>query len=80
MRPFKRKPMTGFFAVFFMLQLCDQVNLYGFSDYDSKRQNSKKTPYHYFDSVNGATEVHSFDLSIEVFKLMARVHNITIVE
>lgn len=31
---FKRKPMTGFFAVLFMAQHCRSIDLYGFSNYN----------------------------------------------
>ncbi|KAK3288150.1 glycosyltransferase 29 protein, partial [Cymbomonas tetramitiformis] len=80
---FKRKPMTGFFGVLFAIQICNNVKLYGFSGYNRYENNGArrgKVPYHYFDSVPGATQVHSFDLSLQVFKLMARVHNITMVD
>eukprot|EP00238_Polyblepharides_amylifera_P013136 CAMPEP_0196575420 /NCGR_PEP_ID=MMETSP1081-20130531/4906_1 /TAXON_ID=36882 /ORGANISM="Pyramimonas amylifera, Strain CCMP720" /LENGTH=320 /DNA_ID=CAMNT_0041893717 /DNA_START=352 /DNA_END=1314 /DNA_ORIENTATION=- len=78
---FKRKPMSGFFAVLFSLQLCDQISLFGFSNYNRYELNgarSGKVPYHYFDKVAGVTKVHSFDLSMEVFKLLQTVYNVSL--
>ncbi|KAK3232743.1 glycosyltransferase 29 protein, partial [Cymbomonas tetramitiformis] len=61
------KPMTGFFALFFAAQVCEYINLYGFSKY-SGRPNEK---YHYFDAAKGVSSVHSFDLANEIFRIMA---------
>eukprot|EP00238_Polyblepharides_amylifera_P010833 CAMPEP_0196587274 /NCGR_PEP_ID=MMETSP1081-20130531/56978_1 /TAXON_ID=36882 /ORGANISM="Pyramimonas amylifera, Strain CCMP720" /LENGTH=435 /DNA_ID=CAMNT_0041909415 /DNA_START=524 /DNA_END=1831 /DNA_ORIENTATION=- len=66
---YNRKPMSGFFAVFFALNVCDKVDLYGFDAYTSKKRSYR---YHYFDNVQGFTDVHSFDLAIEVYKLFAQ--------
>jgi len=66
---YNRKPMSGFFAVFFALNVCDRVSLYGFDAYTSKKRSYR---YHYFDNVQGFTDVHSFDLALEVFKLFAQ--------
>lgn len=54
--------MSGFFAVFFALNVCDKVDLYGFDAYTSKKRSYR---YHYFDNVQGFTDVHSFDLALE---------------
>eukprot|EP00976_Prorocentrum_cordatum_P070941 1180132-Prorocentrum_minimum.AAC.1 len=59
---YNRKPMSGFFAVFFALNMCDRVSLYGFDAYTSKKRSYR---YHYFDNVQGFTDVHSFDLALE---------------
>mmetsp|Transcript_13098 Transcript_13098/g.15815 ORF Transcript_13098/g.15815 Transcript_13098/m.15815 type:complete len:423 (+) Transcript_13098:394-1662(+) len=64
---YNRKPMSGFFAVFFALNICEKVDLYGFDAYTSKKRSYR---YHYFDNVQGFTDVHSFDLAIEVYKLI----------
>ncbi|KAK3271633.1 hypothetical protein CYMTET_20030 [Cymbomonas tetramitiformis] len=69
------KPMSGLFAVLFMTQVCTSVDLYGFEAYTKKRANS---PYHYFDKVQGVTSVHSFDLAIDVFRLLNDAFPITI--
>jgi hypothetical protein len=45
-----------------------QVDLYGFDAYTSKKKSYR---YHYFDDVQGFTGVHSFDLAVEVYKLLA---------
>eukprot|EP00241_Pyramimonas_parkeae_P002463 CAMPEP_0114234268 /NCGR_PEP_ID=MMETSP0058-20121206/5622_1 /TAXON_ID=36894 /ORGANISM="Pyramimonas parkeae, CCMP726" /LENGTH=453 /DNA_ID=CAMNT_0001345943 /DNA_START=415 /DNA_END=1776 /DNA_ORIENTATION=- len=66
---YNRKPMSGFFAVFFALNVCDKVDLYGFDAYTSKKRSYR---YHYFDNVQGFTDVHSFDLALEVFKLFSQ--------
>lgn len=66
---YNRKPMSGFFSTFFALNICDKVDLYGFDAYTSKKRSYR---YHYFDNVQGFTDVHSFDLAIEVFKLIAK--------
>ena len=72
---YNRKPMSGFFAVLFALQMCDHVNLYGFDAYTSRKRSYR---YHYFDNVQGFTDVHSFDLAIEVYKLVAKRGGLTI--
>eukprot|EP00240_Pyramimonas_obovata_P005065 CAMPEP_0118921664 /NCGR_PEP_ID=MMETSP1169-20130426/863_1 /TAXON_ID=36882 /ORGANISM="Pyramimonas obovata, Strain CCMP722" /LENGTH=423 /DNA_ID=CAMNT_0006862427 /DNA_START=490 /DNA_END=1761 /DNA_ORIENTATION=+ len=66
---YNRKPMSGFFSVFFALNVCDRVSLYGFDAYTSKKHSYR---YHYFDNVQGFTDVHSFDLALEVYKLFAQ--------
>jgi hypothetical protein len=66
---YNRKPMSGFFAVLYALQMCDKVDLYGFDAYTSRKKSYR---YHYFDNVQGFTDVHSFDLAIEVFKFIAK--------
>mmetsp|Transcript_22810 Transcript_22810/g.70864 ORF Transcript_22810/g.70864 Transcript_22810/m.70864 type:complete len:532 (+) Transcript_22810:95-1690(+) len=63
---FMSKPMSGFFAVLFAVQVCDKVSLYGFSPY--KKGDQK---YHYFDQVAAVTTSHSFDLGFEVFRQMS---------
>ena len=68
-------------VVLFALQMCREIDLYGFSNYnrhESDGARKGKTHYHYFDSVPGTTKVHSFDLSLEVFKLMNLVHTVRV--
>eukprot|EP00854_Cymbomonas_tetramitiformis_P000889 gene889-1387_t len=62
------KPMSGFFAIMFSLQVCENVHLYGFSPFKT----DSVAPYHYFDSVQGVTKHHAFDASFELFKLMSK--------
>lgn len=66
-KQYHNKPMSGIYAVIYMLQVCEQVDLYGFEAYTRP----KDTPYHYFDSVKGVTSVHSFDLAIGIYKAIA---------
>ena len=67
---YHNKPMSGIYAVLFMLQVCQSVDLYGFEAYTKR---TKDSPYHYFDSVRGVTSAHSFDLAIDVYKNIASV-------
>ena len=62
------KPMSGLYAVLFSLTVCDEVDLYGFEAYTSKK--TATAPYHYFDKVQGVTTVHSFDLALTIFKAL----------
>lgn len=66
---FHSKPMSGAVAVFFALQMCDHVDLYGFDAYTALSE----VPYHYFDAVVAATGVHSFDLAVEAFRRISLV-------
>ena len=61
--------MSGFYVAMFAMQICQHVNLYGFDAYQGKRRSYR---YHYFDNISGFTDVHSFDLAFEVFKLMSQ--------
>ncbi|QDZ24462.1 sialyltransferase [Chloropicon primus] len=67
---YHNKPMSGIYAVLFMLQICESVDMYGFEAYTKPSRNS---PYHYFDAVKGVTSVHSFDFAIDVFKAIGNV-------
>lgn len=65
------KPSTGWFAILLALQVCDEVDAYGFSSW--KRRTSREagaTKYHYFDRVEGVDNVHSFDLTLRVLKVL----------
>mmetsp|Transcript_28855 Transcript_28855/g.92128 ORF Transcript_28855/g.92128 Transcript_28855/m.92128 type:complete len:413 (+) Transcript_28855:166-1404(+) len=80
---FKRKPMSGFFATLLCMQFCKRIRLYGFSPWRpglKKKGAGLWAPYHYFDMVPGSTAVHSFDLSIEVFKLLAQTADIQVLK
>jgi len=65
---YQGKPMTGFFATIFALQVCEEVHLYGFSPYQGQQELAR---YHYFDEVTGVTAHHSFDLAYEMFRQLA---------
>mmetsp|Transcript_11792 Transcript_11792/g.15965 ORF Transcript_11792/g.15965 Transcript_11792/m.15965 type:complete len:450 (+) Transcript_11792:122-1471(+) len=72
---FHDKPMSGFMAVLFMMQECRQLDLYGFEAYTKKRADS---PYHYFDKVEGVTTVHSFDMAIDIYRMLGEVYPLSI--
>jgi len=72
------KPMSGWFATVFGLQVCDSVSLYGFSSHRPDRQGSatdryrpEQMRYHYYDNVAGVTKHHSFDLAYEMYRQMS---------
>lgn len=73
---FHDKPMSGWFAVLFMMQTCQSLDVYGFEPYTSKK--AAKFPYHYFDSVQGVTSVHSFDLAIYAYLMLGEAYPIRI--
>jgi hypothetical protein len=52
-----------------------KVDLYGFEAYTKKRANS---PYHYFDEVQGVVTVHSFDMAIDIYRLLGEVYPLSI--
>jgi len=68
------KPMSGFYAVLAMMQMCESLDVYGFEPY------TKKTaiPYHYFDAVQGVTEHHSFDFAIYLYQMLAEEYPLSI--
>jgi len=61
---FNSKPMSGMAALFLCIQMCERTTMYGFHAFTDKRRQR----YHYFDNREGMTEVHSFDLAMEVFR------------
>lgn len=73
------KPMSGFYAFFFALQVCDKVDIYEFAPW--RDPNDKHLPkgvpilsndkYHYFDSARPRPGSHSFDLALYIYKLFA---------
>mmetsp|Transcript_29338 Transcript_29338/g.93913 ORF Transcript_29338/g.93913 Transcript_29338/m.93913 type:complete len:171 (+) Transcript_29338:433-945(+) len=74
------KPMSGFYAILFCLQACDQVDLYGFTPYrESDRLDALAAKYHYFDAAVPRHNSHSFDLTRYVYELFdAHLDNFTI--
>ena len=67
---FQRRPMAGYFGVYFALQVCEHVNLYGFSRY-TQESAAAKMRYRYFDDAEGQPGRYSFDLAYEIFRQMA---------
>ena len=73
------KPMSGFYAFFFALQVCDEVDIYGFAPWRDPldKHLPKGVPiistdkYHYFDSAKPRPGSHSFDLALYIYKLFA---------
>ncbi|UPR02286.1 sialyltransferase [Chloropicon primus] len=66
---FHIKPMTGMVSLFFALQVCETLDLYGF---EAITTNINRR-YHYFDEVEGFMHRHSFDLALEVFERISQV-------
>jgi hypothetical protein len=52
--------------------------MYGFSSWKKQREGVRQAPYHYFDQVQGVTNVHSFDLSKRVYQRLAQTYDITL--
>lgn len=69
---FHSKPMSGMSALYLALQICDDIDMYGFEPYTV----NAPTRYHYFDEREAMTHVHSFDLAIEVFRLIGKHENV----
>eukprot|EP00873_Tetraselmis_striata_P014529 jgi/Tetstr1/434793/TSEL_023843.t1 len=72
------KPSSGFFALVFAAQMCNQIDMYGFEAYRFNSQMAKATKYHYFDDETGMTNVHSFVLLMKVFKFLSQRYPIRI--
>ncbi|QDZ23714.1 sialyltransferase [Chloropicon primus] len=65
---FHSKPMSGIVSLFFAIQVCDSVDLYGFDPFT----NEAKSRYHYFDDRAGMVNVHSFDMALEIFRRISK--------
>ena len=52
---------SGFEGIFFMIQVCEEVQVYGFDP-----QTDPDVAYHYFDRVRGVTRVHSFPFQFDM--------------
>ncbi|XP_041475287.1 CMP-N-acetylneuraminate-poly-alpha-2,8-sialyltransferase-like [Lytechinus variegatus] len=77
-RELNQRLSTGFYLVTTALQLCDEVQLYGFWPFSFRYSNNKTdVPYHYFDdlSVSDANSVHSMD---KEFSLLVQLHTLGI--
>eukprot|EP00191_Tetraselmis_sp_GSL018_P021150 CAMPEP_0177583778 /NCGR_PEP_ID=MMETSP0419_2-20121207/3511_1 /TAXON_ID=582737 /ORGANISM="Tetraselmis sp., Strain GSL018" /LENGTH=465 /DNA_ID=CAMNT_0019073207 /DNA_START=237 /DNA_END=1635 /DNA_ORIENTATION=+ len=62
--PLQQQTDDGMAALFLCIQMCERTTMYGFHAFTDKRRQR----YHYFDNREGMTEVHSFDLAMEVFR------------
>ena len=66
------KPMSGFYAILFLLQTCDTLDLYGFEAYmESTGSDLMGTKYHYFDDAVPRHNSHSFDLTQYIYRAIS---------
>ena len=65
---FHAKPMSGIVSLFFAIQLCNSVDLYGFDPFTIEA----KSRYHYFDDRAGMVNVHSFDMALEILRRISK--------
>lgn len=56
-------------------QMCETLDVYGFEAYTNPRA---PHPYHYFDKVKAVLQHHSFDFAVEAYKLLGKVHPVTL--
>nr|XP_054774588.1 alpha-N-acetylneuraminide alpha-2,8-sialyltransferase-like [Lytechinus pictus] len=69
---------TGFYFVSMAIQICDEVDLYGFWPFFSRFGNQKTdVRYHYFDKMKHASKIHSMN---EEFAILVQLHNLGIVK
>mmetsp|Transcript_24964 Transcript_24964/g.81773 ORF Transcript_24964/g.81773 Transcript_24964/m.81773 type:complete len:405 (+) Transcript_24964:140-1354(+) len=65
------KPMSGFYAILFLYQACDELDLYGFAPYhDGDRTDPLAVHYHYFDGAVPRAGSHSFALARYIYELL----------
>ena len=73
------KPMSGFYAFFYALQVCDEVDVYGFAPWRDPADKHlpkgtvivSKDRYHYFDSARPRPGSPSFALALYIYRLFA---------
>eukprot|EP00958_Prasinococcus_capsulatus_P020279 scaffold2611_cov356-Prasinococcus_capsulatus_cf.AAC.3 len=66
------KPMSGFYAVLFCMQICEEIDVVGFESYrDQDANNAIATKYHYFDAAVPRPGSHSFDLALYIYRLLS---------
>jgi len=66
------KPMSGYYAIMFLMQVCDQLDIYGFIPYkDEDKYDLLSTWYHYFDRAIPRYKSHSFDLTEYIYEILA---------
>jgi len=73
---YAEKPMSGYFALMYMLQVCGRVDLYGFEAF-TRKSRTKGIPYRYFDDEPGK-KVHSFGMALQLFRGMQGHFNINV--
>jgi len=64
------RPLTGWYAILFGIRLCDRLDIYGFDRDYRKDDKTQNYPYHYYDSAEGETGTHSFDLTMRVIEML----------
>ncbi|XP_030854115.1 CMP-N-acetylneuraminate-poly-alpha-2,8-sialyltransferase-like [Strongylocentrotus purpuratus] len=70
---------TGFYMVSMAIQLCDEIDLYGFWPFSSRFESNKTdVAYHYFDNIrpDTAEKHHAMD---QEFSIIVQLHNLGIV-
>ena len=65
---FHSKPMSGIVSLFFAIQICNSVDMYGFDPFTI----DARSRYHYFDDRAGMVNVHSFDMALEIFRRVSK--------
>ena len=71
---FHNKPMSGIVSLFFAIQVCDSVDMYGFDPFTIEA----RSRYHYFDDRAGMVNVHSFDMAMEIFRRLSKAFPVRI--
>mmetsp|Transcript_15092 Transcript_15092/g.36511 ORF Transcript_15092/g.36511 Transcript_15092/m.36511 type:complete len:129 (-) Transcript_15092:112-498(-) len=65
------KPMSGFYAIIFLLQVCDELDIYGFTPFKEDDSHTMlSTAYHYFDWATPRKGSHSFDLTRYIYEML----------
>ncbi|XP_030833014.1 sia-alpha-2,3-Gal-beta-1,4-GlcNAc-R:alpha 2,8-sialyltransferase [Strongylocentrotus purpuratus] len=78
-RNIRARLSTGFYMVTTAIQLCDEVELYGFWPFSERfGENKTSVPYHYFDesSCKTSNRVHTMD---KEFAILVQLHNLGII-
>ena len=66
------KPMSGFYAILFLYQVCDELDIYGFTPYkEADRLDPMASKYHYFDGAVPRHNSHSFDFTQFIYKALS---------
>ncbi|GAQ90641.1 Glycosyl transferase containing protein [Klebsormidium nitens] len=66
------KPMSGFYAILYCLQVCNSIDVYGFTPYrDEDVLDPLALQYHYFDLARPRVGSHSFDMTRYFYELLA---------
>ncbi|XP_063969761.1 CMP-N-acetylneuraminate-poly-alpha-2,8-sialyltransferase-like [Lytechinus pictus] len=69
-----KKPSTGFYLVTMAVQLCDEIDLYGFWPFSSRLGSNKtEVPYHYFDEMTSVKAESSHRMNKE-FTTLLQLH------